>query len=245
MDSLQGSLTAMSQLFTSKMEDFQKQLQQSSTTPTTSALATDFAAFRLFILSALDTMQKQIEFVACQVERLEMRSRRKMVLFHGVPEEKGEASTGTITKLIASKLKLGDFSSNCISRCHRLGRPLENRSRPLLVKFRDVSIRDKVWYAKTILKGSGITQSEFLTKNRHHVFMRARQLFGVTKCWTREGVIHVLAPDGSHHRVESLAELEAIPHVPAPSSSMQHASNTGKPQDGREVTRTKRVLKNK
>lgn len=241
MDSIQGSLTAMSELFTSKMEEFQKQLHQTSTTPSTSALATDFAAFRLFVLSALDTVQKQIEFVVRQMERLDMRSRRKILLFHGVPEDKDKAATVTITNLVSSKLKITDFSSDNISRCHRLGRPIENRPRPLLVKFREVSVRDKVWFAKTKLKGTGVTQSEFLTKSRHSVFMRARQVYGVTKCWTRDGVINVLASDGSHHQVECLAELEAIPNAPASTSSLQTASSSSKPHESKELTRTKRL----
>lgn len=245
MDSLQGSLTAMSQLFTNKMEEFQKQLQQTSPTPSTSALAADFTAFRLFVLSALDTVQKQIEFVARQMERLDMRSRRKMVLFHGVPEEKGEAATGTITNLVLDKLKVADFSSSSLSRCHRLGRPVENKPRPLLVKFREVSVRDKVWFTKTKLKGTGITLSEFLTKSRHTVFMRARQLYGVTKCWTRDGVINVLAPDGSLHQVECLAELDAIPGAPAPASSLQPVKTSSNLPDGKEVTRTKRTQRHK
>lgn len=245
MDSLQGSLTAMSELFTCKMDEFQKQLQQSSSTPSTSALATDFAAFRLFVLSALDTVQKQIEFVARQMERLDMRSRRKILLFHGVPEDKGEAATEVVTNLISSKLKISGLSTNSLSRCHRLGRPMEKRPRPLLVKFREVSVRDKIWFAKAKLKGTGVTQSEFLTKSRHSVFMRARQLYGITKCWTRDGVINVLAPDGSHHRVECLAELEAIPSAPVGAGSLQTAPSASKPHDGREITRTKRLQKNK
>lgn len=45
-------------------------------------------------------------------------------------------------------------------------------------------IRDKVLFAKTKLKVTGITESEFLMKSGHDVFLEARKRFGVGKCWT-------------------------------------------------------------
>ncbi|KAF9811198.1 hypothetical protein SFRURICE_002567 [Spodoptera frugiperda] len=76
--------------------------------------------------------------------------------------------------------------------------------------MQDVDTRDKVWYNKTKLKGTGITISEFLTKTRHQVFMAARNKFGVANCWTKAGHIYVLGPDGVRHRIASLTELRAI-----------------------------------
>lgn len=67
-----------------------------------------------------------------------------------------------------------------------------------------------MWFAKTKFKGTGITQSEFLTKSGHGVFIAARQHFGVNKCWTRDGVIYVVAPDGSRRKVERMLDLDNI-----------------------------------
>ncbi|KAJ0173698.1 hypothetical protein K1T71_010847 [Dendrolimus kikuchii] len=82
----------------------------------------------------------------------------------------------------------------------------------ILMKFHltDVAIRSKIWSAKTQLKGSGVTLSEFLTKYRHDLFMRARQEFGISKCWSRDGVVFVLGQDGSRHSISRIEDLSVI-----------------------------------
>lgn len=213
MDSLKGTLSAMSELFNSRMAEFQQELQKSSTSttaPSTSTLASEFASFKKFIASALETVQRQVEFLGREIDRLEMKRRRKMLLLHGVPEEQSENVEAVVIAAINKKLNVAECTPSSISRCQRLGRPTDKKTRPVLVKFREVPVRDKVWFAKTKFKGSGFTLSEFLTKTRHSVFMQARQRFGVSKCWTRGGQIYILAPDGSHHQVDSLADLDAI-----------------------------------
>lgn len=211
-------MAAMTEMFNSKLNDFQQELQKAHPSTSTSSLAAEFTTFRQFILSALETVQKQVEFLARDIDRLEMQGRRKILLLHGVPEGKTENTASLITSVISDKLQISSFSSDLISRSHRLGRPSGKKPRPILVKFREAAIRNKVWFAKTKLKGSGTTLSEFLTKSRHHVFMEARARFGITNCWSRDGRIHILAPDGSHHNVECMVELDAVPTAPVRSS---------------------------
>ncbi|KAG7295214.1 hypothetical protein JYU34_022184 [Plutella xylostella] len=52
--------------------------------------------------------------------------------------------------------------------------------------------------------------SVFLTKPRHDAFMAARQRVGVSRCWTRNGVVVVQSPDGKQHRVATLGELDKV-----------------------------------
>uniref|UniRef100_S4P099 Uncharacterized protein n=1 Tax=Pararge aegeria TaxID=116150 RepID=S4P099_9NEOP len=40
--------------------------------------------------------------------------------------------------------------------------------------------------------------------------MAARHKFGVSKCWTREGIIVIVGQDGKRHRVTSKAEVNSI-----------------------------------
>ncbi|CAK1603941.1 unnamed protein product [Parnassius mnemosyne] len=77
-----------------------------------------------------------------------------MILLHGVPEEKSEETATVISTLISTKLQVSGFSKTSISRCHRLGRPSDKSSRPVVVKFSDIVMRDKVWFSKTKLKGT-------------------------------------------------------------------------------------------
>lgn len=216
MESIKESLSALTDMFNARMHEFQQDLSKSSPPASSNVLPGEFNHFRSFILSALNTLQRQVEYLALEVDRQEMRKRRKMLLFHGVPEQKTEDIPARITGLIAERLDLQNFSTENIKHSFRLGRS-SDKPRPIVVKFRDVSVRNKVWFAKTKLKGTGITQSEFLTKCRHEAFLEARQRFGIGNCWTRDGCIHIIAPDGSRHRAECKLDLSAIPNSPVKS----------------------------
>lgn len=213
MESIKESMQEMSSLFHTQMARFQLELGKSATkTPASStSLAADFEAFKAFVVSVLNSLQKQIEFLAAESDRMEMRSRRKILLFHGVPESKDDDPAKCVIKVAVDRLKMPGVTVGDISRCHRLGRATSGKARPILVKFRILSVRDEIWLAKKNLKGSGVTISEFLTKMRHKLFMSAREWYGVSNCWTRDGNVFVVGSDGSRHRVASHAELEKIP----------------------------------
>ncbi|CAH2080338.1 unnamed protein product, partial [Iphiclides podalirius] len=215
------------------MDEFQRDLEKNSaskTSATTSSIASDFVSFKTFIVTALNTLQQQMEFLRLEMDRQEMRRRRKILLFHGIPEVKSEDLIGRVTTAVAEHLNLPNFSSTSIKSSYRLGRTSESRARPVVVKFAVVSVRDKVWFAKTKFE--------------------ARKRFGVTNCWTRDGCIYVISSDGVRHRVESLNELDVI-NV-ASSSSKPLAANSPvqilescskSPNTKTIVMRPKRVIK--
>lgn len=240
MESIKESLSALTDMFNAKMNDFQQDLNKTSTPVTNHSLPVEFTTFRSFILSALNTLQRQVEYLALEIDRQEMRRRHKMVLFHGVPEQKAEDTTAKITGLVTEHLDLANFSSASIKQTYRLGRP-SDKPRPIVVKFSDTAVRNKVWFSKTKLKGTGITQSEFLTKCRHNTFLEARQRFGVGKCWTRDGYIHIIASDGSRHRAECKLDLNSIScnQTKSPTQIPVATKNTDKVT----VPRVKRTVK--
>lgn len=212
MDSVKNSLSDLVELFASRMSAFEAELQKAPTTPaTTSSLATEFQTFRSFIMAALESLQQQVELLSRDVDRLEMRGWRKMLLVHNVAEANKEDASAVVLNVINAQLKLAGVSGGDIKRCHRVGRSADNKTRPILVKFADVTVRDKVWFSKTNLKGSGVTLSEFLTRERHAAFMEARERHSISKCWTRDGFVFVLTPDGVRHQITTLAELNKIP----------------------------------
>ncbi|KAL4702334.1 hypothetical protein ACJJTC_006940 [Scirpophaga incertulas] len=79
-----------------------------------------------------------------------------------------------------------------------------------MIKFFSEVVRDSVWYAKAGFKGTGITISEFLTKQRHRVFIAARERFGISNCWTKLGRIVIMDYDGKRHTIESVGDIEKI-----------------------------------
>ncbi|CAK1599815.1 unnamed protein product [Parnassius mnemosyne] len=141
---------------------------------------------------------------------MEMRSRRKILLVHGIAEDKKENTSSSVVKILSDHLKVPGITTDSIGRSHRLGQPGTDKPRAVLVEFRDYGTKEKIWLAKKNLKGTGITLSEFLTKGRHTTFQAARQRFGVSRCWTRNGIIFVLGPDQVRHRIHSRLDLDAI-----------------------------------
>ena len=245
MDAIKESITAMAEMFDARMCEFQHDLNKSASPTTITSLAADFSSFKNFIHAALTTLQKQVELLTRNVDRIEMSRRRKMLLFHGVEENKTEILDSLVANLIVNNLEVADFTTSSIKTAYRLGRSHENKHRPIVVKFSSPQARHCVWFSKTKLKGSGITISEFLTKNRHDVFMLARQRYGVGKCWTRDGSINVIAPNGLRYRVEYMSELQSIPVAPSKSPPVVQETVAVPKCSNNKVTvqRCKRVMK--
>lgn len=209
MEAIKESINDLTELFNNRMADFQRDLKSSipATSPTSNINA-QFGSFCSFVLTALENLQRQVEILGRQYDELEMRSRKKMLLVHGISED-NESLSVAVTSTLSKYLHL-DLTSETFSRCHRLGRLSTGKPRAVLIKFKDTTIKDKVWSLKTKLKGTGVTVSEFLTKSRHKVFLAARQRFGISKCWTRDGVITVLGSDSTRHRVVTFSDLNGI-----------------------------------
>ena len=245
MDALKESITAMAEMFNVRMNEFQHDLSKTASPATVSTLAADFASFKNFIHTALSSLQKQVELLNREVDRMEMSRRRKTLLIHGLAENKSEDVGTLVVNTMANNLDVANFSASNIRTAYRLGRLQGDKPRPVVVKFSDAQVRHSIWLAKTKLKGSGITISEFLTKSRHEVFMLARRRYGVGKCWTRDGTINVIAPNGLRYRVECMADLQIIPAAPGKSPPVvQESVAASKNTDNKVVVqRCKRVVK--
>lgn len=117
-------MAEMAQSFNASMAEFRKDLQIASTSPSSnvSHIAAQFTAFRSFVLCALESLQAQIEAISGQYDQMEMRTRKKMLLIHGVPEDKGISGLVTVSQLLSKHLDIPDISDDTISRCQRFGR---------------------------------------------------------------------------------------------------------------------------
>ncbi|CAK1552760.1 unnamed protein product [Leptosia nina] len=241
MDALKKSLDEMKESFQNRMKQFQTDLQlgNSGSASSPNGLASDFAVFRSFVLSSLECLQSQMNLLASLTDQVETRSRRKIVLVHGVPEATKEDTASLVINTLLKHISIPELVPETVSQCHRLGPTRSNKPRPILVKCRDLSTKTKLWQNKKVLKGTGITVSEFLTKPRHDAFMSARTKFGIHKCWTRDGTVYVLDSAGERHKVSSVADVDAIP---GSDPACTDSSSTGETVPKQ---RPKRVLRNK
>ncbi|CAH2101821.1 unnamed protein product [Euphydryas editha] len=239
MDTVKNTLAELKQHFNTKIAEFHEELRSASNAPlsATANIEAQFTTFRTLVLSALENLQLQVELLTQQCDDMEMRSRKKILLLHGVSEVDNEDTVLCTTKILSQHLKMPSLSVDNIKRCHRLGHNKRDKPRAILIKFNDILVRNKVWLAKTNLKGSGITLLEFLTKGRHETFMLARKRFGVEKCWTRDGAIIVLGSDGNRHRIFTKSELDNILEI-ADTSDQPAANNN--PKEKATTSRPKR-----
>ena len=233
MEDIKGTLDALTHLFTTRMSTFEQDLQKLSPArnPTISTLVQEFDKFRTFVMSSFADIQGQISILNSECDDLEMRSRREMLLLHGVPENEEDNIVEVVADVLKSQVHLKEFEASDLCRAHRMGRAGE-KPRPILVKFRNRGVRDEAWYAKTSLKGSGVTISEFLTSRRHKLFKAARLKLGISKCWTREGRIFGLDDKGKRHSITSPADLDRLcppVEVPGKLSSQTAVSRSREP----------------
>lgn len=217
------SMEELSSMFSSRMADFEKNLSQSSSaapTPTVKTLAAEFYTFKTLVWRTLGLLKSQMDLVLVGLDRLETQSRRKILLIHGVKEDKDENLFHKVTAILSNQMKMSDVQSSAIESCHRLG--VKASSRPILVRFFNMQVRSSAWKAKTTLKGTKITITEFLTKSRQEVFITARKHFGLKKCWTADGFIIILLPNKSKVKISSVTELkQLIKDSPSKSIDMQ------------------------
>lgn len=211
---LASSLEDLEKLFSSRMADYEEKLKKfsagaSSIHPDITSLSCEFTEFKSFVWQTLSKLKSQMELLALGLDRHETVMRRKVLLFHGVPEKDNEKLHETIHKTISDQIKVPDICIDNLLVCHRLGSST-GKSRPILVRFVELQHRKAIWEGKTALKGTGITISEFFTQSRHKVFMAARRHFGVKNSWTVDGKIMVLLPSKSRRKIETMAELQSL-----------------------------------
>ncbi|KAI5637424.1 hypothetical protein NE865_09855 [Phthorimaea operculella] len=139
----------------SRMAEFEKnsQLAGSPGTPKVKDLTTEYLSFKSTVLDTLAMLRAQLELVVNGLDRLETHSRRKVLLFHGVPEAESEDLPKKIDTILRDQLKMTSPGSAVIEVCHRLGAK-RDKNRPVLVRFTTATHRSAVWNAKTKLKGS-------------------------------------------------------------------------------------------
>ncbi|VVC96888.1 unnamed protein product [Leptidea sinapis] len=121
IDSFQKSLVDMTTAFAIRFEQFENNLQNIKNTAAASNnnsnvndVAGDFYAFRSFVIASLSTLRRQVELLS--------RSRRKMLLVHGIPEHSKEDTSAAVVKNLTEHLKTPKLDVTSISRLHRVGK---------------------------------------------------------------------------------------------------------------------------
>lgn len=210
---LVNSMDDLSTMFSTRMQRYEDDLKsangEAAPHKTISSLSREFTDFRSLVWKTLGALKTQLELLVVGLDRHEMASRAKVLLFHGLKDEENTKLPSSVMNIVRDKLKVTSIVVTDIVSCHFLGTDT-SRPRSVLVRFGRRTLRNEVWHSKTKLKGTGITVSEFLTKPRHEVFMNARKHFGMKRCWTSDGKIVVQVTDKQRRKIESSVELREL-----------------------------------
>lgn len=211
---MSSNLDEITKFFNTKMAEYDEKINKLASSSSIgvvdiNSLSQDFTNFKNLVWKALSLIKNQTELLSLSVERHEGFLRRNVLLVHGIPEDHHETLMSKVTSIIKNQMSIADFSNGSIEVCHRLGIH-KGKARPVLIRFRELHQKELVWANKTALKGSGLTISEFLTKSKHHLFMEARKVFGVNKCWSSNSKIIVLLPDKNRVTIEQMDDLHRL-----------------------------------
>ncbi|XP_061725752.1 uncharacterized protein LOC133531507 [Cydia pomonella] len=211
------------------LAEFEAKLHRSpAAKATVTSLSEEFSIFKEQILSLMKLLGNQIKSLSHAQDVMEMRHRRKYLLFNGVPEDPAETVSLRIADIITDQLKISGVSTASFKACHRLGKPSEGRNRPILVRFTDMDLKSTVWQKKTSCKGTTYAISEFLTPQRQALFVQARKAFGMRSCWSIGGNIFVKLTSGRRERIESNEDVERL----KPLSDNQQPRSSSTPDSG-------------
>ena len=140
-------------------------------------------------LAKIDTRVDALEETA---EKQEQYSRRENIILHGVSEEQNEDYNKIrqkVTNILNNNVKSKRWQESDILRSHRLGTPISNKIRPIIVRF--VQFHDKlsVLKARDELKKIGIGVAGDLTKKQRSELARLR--LNNQKGYYKNGVLHI------------------------------------------------------
>ena len=160
-------------------------------------------------------MKKQLVECGRRVEELERYSRCDNLIIRGLPEttsaeiasaalplqdgatlrDSHRSVEASVISFVKEELKI-DILPSDISTAHRIKAGPKDASRPVIVRFTNRRVRNLIYGAKKLLKGttSRAFISEHLIKADSDLFFEARKLLREKKTfasWTQHGLVHV------------------------------------------------------
>jgi hypothetical protein len=144
-----------------------------------------------------DLVQKTLYEVENALEDQLQYSRGNCLLIHGVDEEIGREDTDETVLKLCGKIDVS-ISRIEIGRSHRLGRKVNGRKRPIIVKFLSYRQKKMLYDVKKRFKGQQIMITESLTKKRYALLQQCFDEFGKDNVWTLDGRIYCVVENNKY-----------------------------------------------
>ena len=146
----------------------------------------------------------------------ETYSRRDNIVIRGVSEAADEDNAGCnqVTRdFLVQNLNISQADVERIRfvRCHRIGKRLHHRGRPIIVRFHHYSDRELVWSRKTLLKNKPFSihenfanEVEFRRRLLYPILTAAKKSGNYEKSYLNGDVLRI---NGRDYTVETIDEL--------------------------------------
>uniref|UniRef100_A0A1Y1MUD8 L1 transposable element RRM domain-containing protein n=1 Tax=Photinus pyralis TaxID=7054 RepID=A0A1Y1MUD8_PHOPY len=144
--------------------------------------------FKIQTEGRLNNLKKENVKLATELDELKQYSRRNNIRVFGIPETSGENVEDKFLSVTKDRMSIV-LMPNEIERCHRIGKKINNKPRPVIIKFMSYKTKALLYLNKKLLKGTGITLREDLTSDRAKLYKLAVDKYGFNNVWTYDGVI--------------------------------------------------------
>ena len=142
-------------------------------------------------LKEIQEFKNSYEKIEREIENIKQDNMANCIVINGMGEKNDQDLYSEVTQLIKNKINI-NTSKQDIDICYRLGKKVEDKTRPVVVKFVNRWVRECVFENKKKLKGSGFVISECLTNKKLVLLKKVRESVGLKSCWTWNGKVYAL-----------------------------------------------------
>ena len=124
----------------------------------------------------LDEKDTHIRIIMKKIDELEQYTKASNIKIVGMKEEDGEDIITKVVNLARVQLKIQNIEVEDIKEAGKMGKVIQSKTRDVLVKFNNTTMRDQMYRKRKLLmnKGDPIYINEHLTQYRSQLFFEAR-----------------------------------------------------------------------
>ena len=130
-----------------------------------------------------------------EINRYGQYTKKDLARMFGVVETKEEDCRQVVSDIITQRLKIKVVPTD-ISVAHRVGKSTRQKHRPIIIRFKDRTQRYEIMKARKVLKGSGISIAEDMTRENMELIRRAEGSRCFQSVWFWNGKVCAKNKDG-------------------------------------------------
>lgn len=139
----------------------------------------------------VNTYENRIIKLEYQVDNYLQKEKINNVCIYGIDENKTRNLKESVVNILNEKM-LTSLSSDDIEWCNRVGDKKNNKSRPTIIKFKNIESKNYLLKNRKKFKGTPYFVMEDLTYNRIKLLIEAQNKFGKKCVWTYKGQVYAM-----------------------------------------------------